>query len=424
LQLNDEEQRILDGARGYMAQKCMQFLVAYGEAAGAERLVDIDGTVDIHPNSLSWVTNGFAITQEEVEELARKGERFKVPTYGNKPVNPGFIIDGWETCGTRPNNDPEYHKKCMEKLKPLIQMGMVPTLSCDYYLVSTFWPTKGQHCSWGESSAIPWCNAVLGARTNFDGCFQSAYLGKIPYYDLHVPEKRLATVLVQAEKALRNDMEYDLFGWAVGEACGMDVPAIVGVGSPKVNQLVKMNSALCTGGQVRMYHIVGVTPEAPTLEATKRGPAWAKETVIGNRELRAAYDLLNTATTDDVDFVYLGCPHYSIEEVQKVARLLEGKKCRIAAWVMTNPATFRLAEEMGYRAIIERAGANLLSGSCACELRGEYPPAEVFATDAAKQAYYIKGHAHPKKLGVCYGTTEDCVRAAVTGKWQGEWREA
>ena len=404
-----------------MAQKCMRFLVAYGEAAGAERLVDIDGTVDIHPNSLSWVGD-FPITLEEVEELARKGERFKVPTFSNKPVNPGFIIDGWETCGTRPNSDAEYHKRCMEKLKPLIQMGMVPTLSCDYYLVSTYWPTVGQHCSWGESSAIPWCNAVLGARTNFDGCFQSAYLGKIPEYDLHLTEKRLASILVRSDRVLTGDMEWDLFGWAVGEACGPEVPAIVGAGRPKVNQLVKMNSSLCTGGQVRMYHIVGVTPEAPTLEFAQRKSGWAKEVVIGEKELRSVYELLNTAKTDDVDFVYLGCPHYTIEEVQKVARLLEGKKCRTSIWVMTNPPTYQLAEMMGYRAMIENAGGNLLSGTCACELRGEYPPTQVFATDAAKQAYYITGHVHPKEIGVWYGTTEDCVKAAVTGKWQGEWR--
>jgi len=422
VRLNDEEKRILDGAQGHMAQKCMGFLVAYGEAAGAECLVDIDGTVDIHPNSLSWVS-GFPITLEEVEELARKGEKFKVPTFGNKPVGPGFIIDGWETCGVSPNSDPDYHERCMKNLEPLIQMGMVPTLSCDYYLVSTFWPTKGQHCAWGESSAIPWCNAVLGARANFDGCFQAAYLGKIPYYDLHVPENRLATVLVRSEMALQNDMEYDLFGWAVGEFCGMDIPAIVGVGSPKVNQLVKMNSALCTGGQVRMYHIVGVTPEAPALEATMRHPVWQKQTTIGRKELRRVYELLNTAKTDQVDFVYLGCPHYTIQEVQKVARLLEGKKCRITTWVMTNPVTYRLADAMGYRAIIESAGANLLSGTCACELREGRPPTEVFATDAAKQAYYITGHVYPKEMGVCYGTTEDCVRAAVTGRWQGEWRD-
>ncbi len=421
MQLNDEEQRILDGAQGYMAQKCMRFLVAYGEAAGAERLVDIDGTVDIHPNSLSWVGD-FPITQEEVEELARKGEKFKVPTYSNKPVNPGFIIDGWETCGTRPNSDPEYHKGRMQQLKPLIQMGMVPTLSCDYYLVGTNWPTKGQHCSWGESSAIPWCNAVLGARTNFDGCFQSAYLGKIPEYDLHLSENRLASILVTSERALSRDMDWDLFGWAVGEACGPEIPAIVGAGLPKVNQLVKMNSALCTGGQVRMYHIVGVTPEAPTLEFAQRKAGWANEVVIGETELRRVYDLLNTAKSDEVDFVYLGCPHYTIEEVQKAARLLEGRKCRIPIWVMTNPPTYQLAEMMGYKTIIENAGGNLLSGTCACELRGEYPPAQTFATDAAKQAYYITGHVHPREMGVWYGTTEDCVKAAITGKWHGEWR--
>lgn len=421
MRLTDEEKRILDGAQGHVAQKCMRFLVAYGEAAGAERLVDIDGSVDIHPGALSWVGE-YAITPEEIEECARKGEKFKVPTFANKPVGPGIIVDGWENCGTWPNCEAAYHERFLASLKPLMKMGMVPTLSCDYYLVSSYWPTMGQHCSWGESSAIPWCNAVLGARTNFDGCFQAAYLGKIPEYDLHLKENRLATILVKVEAELKTDMDWDLLGWAIGEACGMEVPAIVGAGRPNLNQLVKMNSALCTGGQVRMYHIVGVTPEAPCLEMVQKNPQWDKEVLITRHDLQRVYEMLNTANTREVDFVYLGCPHYTIQEVQKVAWLLEGKKCRVPLWVMTNPWTYRMADMMGHRATIERAGGNLLSGTCACELRGEYPPTRVFATDAAKQAYYITGHAYPKVLEVWYGTTEDCVRAAVTGRWEGGWR--
>lgn len=131
-------------------------------------------------------------------------------------------------------------------------MGMVPSLSCDYYLGTSYYPTVGQHCSWGESSAIPWCNAVFGARTNFDGGFQTAYLGKTPYYDLHITEKRAATVLVNFEGELNVDMDWELFGWAAGEALGNKIPAFTGVPRPTVTQLVKMNGALNTGGQVHV----------------------------------------------------------------------------------------------------------------------------------------------------------------------------
>ena len=107
--------------------------------------------------------------------------------------------------------------------------------------------------------------SVLGS--NFDGCFQTAYIGKVPYYDMHITENRAATVLIKCEAELKSDMDYDLLGWAVGEACELRVPALIGIGKPTTSQLVKMNSALNTGGQVRMYHIPGFTPEAPTEEA-------------------------------------------------------------------------------------------------------------------------------------------------------------
>jgi predicted aconitase len=420
MHLTDEEKRILDGQQGDIAQKCMQFLVAYGEAADAERLIDLDGTVDLHPGN-NWVPD-YAITAEEIEALANRGEKFKVPTFANKATAPGFIFDGWEHCGTSPNQDPEYHRKCMERFKPWIKMGMVPTFSCNNYLTSSFWPAVGQHCAWVESSAVPWVNAVLGARSNFDGCFQTAYLGKAPAYDMHLDENRVATVLVECECELQRDMDYDLFGWAVGEAVGLEVPALAGVGKPTTTQLVKMNSTLNTGGQVRMYHIPGFTPEAVTLEAAFKGRTPEKKVKITRKDLKKIYEIMNVASSDNVDFVYLGCPHYNILELQKVGSLLSGKKCRTPLWVMTNPLTYKAAEMMGIGAVIQRAGGVLLSGSCAGLLMGEMPPATVMATDAAKQNYYITGIPRPEKLEVRYGTTEDCIDAAITGKWRGEWR--
>jgi len=418
--LTDEEKGMLDGHQGEIKQKCMQFLVAYGEAANAERLIDLNGTVDLHPGQM-WVAD-YVITPEEIASLAEKGERFKVLTFANKSTVPGFILDGWEKCGTMPNSDPEFHKKCLEPLASWIKMGMVPTFSCNNYLTASYWPAVGQHCAWVESSAIPWVNAVLGARSNFDGCFQTAYLGKVPAYDMHLDENRVATVLVECGFELETDMHYDLFGWAVGEAVSLDVPALVGVGKPTTSQLVKMNSAINTGGQVRMYHIPGMTPEAPTLDAAFKGRKPARKIRIERSDLKRVYDMMQYSQSTDVDFVYLGCPHYNIIEIQKVARLIEGKKCKRPLWVMTNPLTYKAATLMGLEAVIDKAGGTLLSGSCPGLLMGEMPPASVMATDAAKQNYYITGVVHPRKLGVLYGTTEDCISAALTGKWKGEWR--
>lgn len=420
MHLTDEEKRLLDGKQGEVAQKCMQFLVAYGEAAGAEMFVDLDGTVDLHPGQF-WVPD-FIITPEEIKALADKGEKFKVPTFANKATNPGFIFDGWEGCGTLPNSDPEFHEKCIAPLRPWIQMGMVPTFSCDSYLVSSFWPAVGTHSAWVESSAVPWVNAILGSRSNFDGCFQTAYLGKVPAYDMHLDENRVATVFVECACDLRTNMDYDLFGWAVGEACGLEVPALVGIGKPTTSQIVKMNSSLNSGGQVRMYHIPGITPEAPTLEAAFKGKKYKKKIVISRKDLKRVYDIMTYASDDNVDFVYLGCPHYNIAELQKVAQLLDGKKCKTAVWVMTNPLTFKAAETMGIKDTIQMAGGVLLSGTCCGVLMGEMPPAGVMATDSAKQDYYMTGIVYPKKLQVWYGSTEDCIEAALTGKWRGEWR--
>jgi predicted aconitase len=269
-------------------------------------------------------------------------------------------------------------------------------------------------------------NAILGARSNFDGCFQTAYLGKAPAYDMHLTENRAATVLVRCEAELKSDMDYDLFGWTVGEALGLKVPAFVGIGHPTTTQLVKMNSALNTGGQVRMYHIPGMTPEAPTLEAAFQGKKPKESLNITRNDLKRSYDLLNYGSSDDVDFVSLGCPHYNIVEVEKAARLLEGKKCKVRLWVMTSPSTYKVADIAGYKKKIEDSGALLLSGACpGCVMGKVMPPANypnVMAMDAAKQDFYITGHCHPHKTQVRYGTMEDCVNAAITGKWKGEWR--
>jgi predicted aconitase len=426
MHLTDDEKRMLAGEQGPVPRRCMEYLVEMSEIAGAECLVDLDGTADFHTPQSS-MAEYYEHPIEEIRALAETGAKFKVPTFANKsPFQELTFLNGWETCGFAPHDDPAYHEKALHRewMSLYEKMGLLTTHSCDSYLATTYWPTQGQHCAWNESSAIPYCNAVLGARTNIDGSFATAFLGKAPYYGMHVTENRYATVVADTERKLTTDLEWDVFGFAVGEECGLAVPALVNTAKPTTTQLIKLDSAMNTGGSIAMYHIPGTTPEAPTLEWALGGKAAKREVRIDDAWLRKSYDVLNYYKQDRVDMVSLGCPHYGIVDLMRLAGKLEGKKVKVPFWIMTIPWLYDTAEKLGYRKVFEDAGAHLLSGTCPSCIHGLPGGVRSLALDSAKQAYYISGlfpeEAAP--LDVFYGSQDDCIDAALTGVWHGEWR--
>ena len=168
--------------------------------------------------------------------------------------------------------------------------------------------------------------------------------------------------------------------------------------------------------------VPGVTPEAPTVDAAFGGGVPADAVVYGAAERAATYARLNDqGTSTQVDFVLLGCPHASLDQIRDVARLLDGRRLHdgTSLWIMAPRALAAVAERSGYTATIEAAGAKVLTDSCPAMSRLAPPGTRVFATDSAKQAHYL-----PAILGIeaWFGTTEDCVQAAVTGRWSGELR--
>lgn len=426
IKLTDEEKSMLEGEKGIIPQKCMEYLVEECEVSGAENLVDLDGTGDFHT---PWTSMSpyYEFSFEELKALVDTGAKFKIPTFANKTPFPcPTAMHGWRECRMAPHNEPEYHEKAMRKdwLDLYKKMGMMTTHSCASYLTESYWPTMGQHCAWNESSAIPYCNAILGARTNIDGNFATCFLGKAANYGMHITENRYARTLVKTERQIRSDIEWDLYGFAVGERTGVDVPCLTGTAKPNTSQIMKLSSALNTGGSVPMYHIPGTTPEAPTIEAAFHGRKPEREICIGERELRETYDKLNAHDSDDVDMVSLGCPHYNIVDLMKLAGKLEGKKVKVLTWIMTTPWLYDVAKNLGYLKIFEEAGAVLMSGTCPACMGGVAQGVKVLAVDSAKQSYYITGYYSDEnnRLQVCYGTQDDCIDAALTGKWHGEWR--
>ena len=424
--LTDDEKRILQGECGRVRQKCMEFLVKQCEVTGAERLIDIDGTGDIHTPGTSMAKD-YEITLDELRELADSGAKFKIPTFINKMPMPGCVpMHGWEKCGICRQEDPVFHEEHLfeDYLSVYRRMGLLATHSCAIYLTASYWPSIGQHCSWTESSAVPYCNAILGGRTNLDGHFANCFLGKTTYYGLHITENRYAKVLVKTERLIKTELEWDVFGFAIGELCGLSVPALTGTCKPTTSHILRLNSAMNTGGSVPMYHIPGSTPEAPTLEYAFNGKEPERTIMIDDAELHKAYDTINYNPVEDVDIVSLGCPHYNMVDLMHVAHKLEGKKCKVRLWIMTAPWLYEAARYQGYAKIFEDAGATFLSGTCPGPMGGVPEGAKTIAMDSAKQSYYISGmFTDPDKpLHVCYGSQDDCIEAALTGKWRGEWR--
>ena len=430
--LTDDEKRMLQGEEGTVKQKCMQYLVEMCRIAGAERLVNLDGTGDMHTPGLS-LSMHYVITVDELAEFAESGGRFAIPTFADKsPFAEQPPIHGWEKCNVCFNqnpdcrqDDPMFHKKSMQEdvFQILCKMGLLMTHSCANYLTMSYLPSVGQHCSWFESSQMPYCNATLGARTNFDGTFATCLLGKAPYYDMHITENRFGTVLVECDRTIRTDMEWDVYGYALGEAVDVEVPVVLNTTRPTTTQYQKFNSAVATGGAVRMYHLPGITPEAPTVEYAAGGKPFKNHVRITEKTLRGVYDVLNFHTSDDVDMVYLGCPHLNIVDLMRLSVKLAGRKCKIPLWIVTAPWLHDIAKQHGYIDIFEKAGACLMSGTCLAAIGAVPDGVRNIAVDAAKQANYITG-CYPdddNRLHVCYGSQDDCIDAAITGKWRGRW---
>jgi hypothetical protein len=169
-----------------------------------------------------------------------------------------------------------------------------------------------------------------------------------------------------------------------------------------------------------MYHIVGVTPEARTLEEAF-GPREPEATIrYGKAERKLAYERINaTARDDEIQFVMLGCPHYTIEQIWEACRLLEGRRVKdgVSLWIFTPRAIKQLADQNGYTRIIEGAGGYLMSDTCSAMARAVPKGTRVAAFDSMKQAHYL-----PAIMGIqgWFGSTAQCIDAAVTGRWRGE----
>ncbi|SDY61561.1 aconitase X [Citreimonas salinaria] len=424
MRLSDAEKAMLDGDAGPAKARAMDLLLRYGEALGADRLIEVSHVAGTWSSTTPFVQADLPEADDFDTIFSRFNLDSDITVETPRAVVPTCqLIHGIDTRNHAAQGFSDAQAALQRKSEHFFgSRGVQWCSTCTPYQVGHV-PLKGQHVAWMESSAVVYANAVIGARTNVEGresTGAASITGRIPYFGLHVPENRVATHRVDVEIPVRTMRDWGLLGYAVGSMVQEEIPVLCGIDAlPRPEWLKHFGAAAASSGGVEMYHIPGVTPEAASADEALGGTAPRHVHRYGAAERRRAWDRLNGANTrDDVNFVMLGCPHNSSDQMWRIAELLEGRRVHgsVALWVHTPRQIRHLCDESGVTGTIERAGALVMSDSCPAINRMTPQGTQVIATDSCKQAHYL-----PAITGyqTWFGSLEDCIDAAITGRFRG-----
>jgi len=399
--LSKEEERILKGEQGEGTQKALELLVAIGDAYDAEKMIPI--------SRAHAASSGQEGDLYFVELLAKGGARCKVPT----STNPVYDLDFFDKRFPVPKFEGGVAHKVMEAYE---KVGAILSWSCTPYMAENI-PLYGETVAFSESSATPYVNSVIGAKTNREAA-QSALaagiIGKTPLYGLHIKENRKGTCLVNVKASLKDEFDYTLLGYAVGKLVSYGIPVLNGLSrQPTTEELINFCAMSNVPGAISMFYMPGFTVEASSVKEAFQGDKPKARFTVTDSDLKNVYKELQT-TSGKIDFVMLGCPHYTLKQVEEAAELLKGKKLHkgVSLWICTSATAKLLAERAGLVGTIEKAGGNVVVDTCIDEPCWVSYYGGVGMTDSPKCAYYRRfKEAIVSRL-------EDCVEAAVEGKWK------
>jgi predicted aconitase len=406
--LSEYDRALLSCDRGPAARMAMSSVTRMAEIQGANELLDIS---QAHVDSTIYMGEAGL---EFAERLAVWGAKVAVPTSLN--------VSGLDECHWREWPVPDdWAQKAQRQMRAYQSMGCAPTWTCAPYQTSMA-PKFGQQIAWGESNAIVFANSVIGARTErypdfLDIC--AAITGRVPAIGLHLTENRAGQLLIRLDHIPKwlqqDDSFYPVLGILVGRLSGHRIPVIFGLtATPAEDQLKAFGAAAASSGAVALFHIVGVTPEAPTLEAAFQGPTVGEDYTISLDQLRSIRQELTTTAGTKLDMVVLGSPHFSIAEFQQLAPLVEGKRRHpeVQFLVTTSRIMSAQACESGVLAPVEAFGAQLTVDTCILATPMLPKSVKVLMTNSAKYAYYAPGLLATQ---VVFGSMADCVRSAIEG---------
>lgn len=412
VKLSVKDQAMLTGQYGEAARLAMSIIVRMTGVLEVDELMDVTQS---HIDGCGLMSDA---SLEFAETMRRLGGKVAVPTTLNMiPLD----LRNWQKQGV----PEEFAHKALRMAQAYIDMGCIPTWTCAPYQVYQA-PRFGQQVAWGESNAITYANSVLGARTNryadfFDLC--AAITGRVPKHGLHLAENRKGQVLIQLvaipEILFTDDTFYPVLGHLVGHIAQERIPVIDGLHTEITSDQFKaFGAAAASSGAVGMYHIVGITPEAPTLEAAFQGAAPEQIVEIHLSDLMDARADLSTTQENAIplDAVLLGCPHFSFEEFHQLAGWIEASQAplhpHVRLIILTNQVAYGLLERSNDLQTIASFGAEIVFDTCVFHSPIIATAGGVVMTNSGKCAYYGPGEL---KAQVIFGSMGDCIRSAVAG---------
>jgi predicted aconitase len=425
--LSEYEETVLAGQEGRLKQVCLENIVHYAEILGAGELCEVTkATVFCGAHNYLNVLE----SDDPAEVFSRMNLALEEEVIPFTKTHESCYIQSCAAPCDQYLHDPfgqseAFFQKNRAYLEMARKAGVTITGTCAPYL--TGWlPVKGEHFVTTESGMTVIGNSIWGAMGNADGieaAFWSAICGRTPKWGKHIGENRAGTHRVHVDVPVRDLIEWDLLGSAVGHRLPTgSIPVIDGAFSGVIFQkLRQFCTTLAFISNCEMCHVVGYTPEARSVEDALHRKNPAGEFSITGSNLDVAYRCVCSSGEGHIDFVSLGCPHFDINQIKHAADYLRGKRINPGVHFMlwTVYPIKKMADENGYTRIIEEAGGHIYTSSCPGSMGDVFlKDYNGFVFDSLKQAGSVKSMV---EVPVYYTDMYRCIDAAVAGRWKEEY---
>lgn len=370
--LTEEQQAILDGARGATMAKVMKTLVMFGEAFGAEKMVPVTSKYNhlVTSFGLGVLQPVYDLMNTLIEAGVKSGQKFSADPRPCDPNVPKNILQNIIFKKFMYNKQ-DFYEDQLQKLGLMDKDAF--TCACYMDEVGNK-PNMGDVLSWSESSAVVYANSVLGARCNRNSGIMDimgSIVGFVPYFGLLTDKGRKATWVIRIKTEKKPEAQ--LLGSAIGMKVMEDVPFVKGLdkwlgtelNDEACTYLKDFGAATASNGAVGLYHIENLTPEAK-LQGEKLLAENVREYVIDDAELERVknnYPVIWKDKNAKPKLCFMGCPHMSLQQLKdwtdKVESALKkygNEKVVIPTVFTAAPGVLKEFNKTSYAARLKKTG--------------------------------------------------------------------
>ena len=412
MKLSEIEREMLSGTMGEPRRMAIEHQLKVGRFFDAADTVEI-GHVHIMADTEALGEAGVRFL-EEIAAYPEDDRKVRVPTVTDPR---GADFDAYK----RIRHDQRFVNLERRADTAFRALDVMMTDTCINYQVFMP-PVFGEHVAFGDTGSSIYTNSVLGARTNFEGgpsALAAALTGRTPRYGFHLDEYRRGTTLFEVAMEPQSYSDWGALGGLVGREMQSywEVPVIDGIDvKPTSDELKHFGAALASFGSTPLFHMVGVTPEARTLDDVFDGNPLASTTLDANAVAKFYQSYL--PEDDELHVVVFAAPHLSLDEMRRLGHLLNGRKVesKVALIACTAPAVKEAADRLGITGRIEAAGGIVLEGVCFYNMHareiGDANGWRRLMSNSAKIVNILGGYGYEPVLA----SMERCVESACSGR--------